>query len=215
MKEVIILGAGGNSKVVIDIINNMNPGHDELRILGLLDDSSEKVSLGGYPILGPIDQVLAYHNQKQVFFINGIGDNRTRNTIAEKYPELNYFTAIHPSAIISSDVQIGEGSIIMPGAIINTGTRIGRGCIINTGAILEHDNQLGDFVHIASSATTAGSVSIGDRTMLGTGAKIIQGISIGSDTIVGAGSTVIRDIPSCCTAVGSPAKVIKYRKEDK
>lgn len=209
MKEIIIIGAGGNSKVVIDIVSTLNLKNNELRILGILDDSPQKESLMGYPVLGSVDEAPRY--QKNVHFINGIGDNKTRNAIAEKYPELNYLTVIHPSAIISCDVEIGVGSMVMPGAVINIGTKIGRGCIINTGTVIEHDNQLGDFIHIASNSTTAGSVRIGNRTMLGTGTKVIQGITIGPDTMIGAGSVVIRDIPGSCTAVGVPARVIKFK----
>lgn len=215
MKEIVIIGAGGNSKVVIDIINNMNLKSNELRILGLLDDSLEKDSFMGFPILGPVDVAVRYHNQKKVFFINAIGDNKTRSSITERHPELNYITVIHPSAVISNDVEIGGGSMIMAGSVINIGTKIGRGCIINTGAVVEHDNQLGDYVHIASSSTTAGNVQIGDRTMLGTGTKVIQGIVIGSDTMIGAGSVVITDVSDNCTAVGVPAKIIKYKKEER
>lgn len=209
MKEIIIIGAGGNSKVLIDMINTLNQKNNELKIIGILDDSPQKESLMGYPILGPVGEASRY--PENVHFINGIGDNKTRNAIAEKYPELKYLTVIHPSAIISSDVEIGEGSMVMPGAVINTDTRIGRGCIINTGTVIEHDNQLGDFIHVASNSTTAGNVRIGNRTMLGTGTKVIQGITIGPDTMIGAGSVVIRDIPGSCTAVGVPARVIKFK----
>ena len=50
------------------------------------------------------------------------------------------------------------------------------------------------------------------RQMLGTGAKVIQGIHIGENTMIGAGAVVISNIPANCTAVGVPAKVIKYKE---
>ena len=48
---------------------------------------------------------------------------------------------------------------------------------------------------------------------IGTGTKIIQHITIGNNTIIGAGAVVIRNIESNVTAVGSPAKVIKYHRK--
>lgn len=215
MKDIIIIGAGGNSKVIIDIIKSINHKKDEFTILGILDDSPEKESLMGCKVLGPVSEALKYQDRQSTFFINGIGDNGTRARITEKYPELRYITVIHPSAIISGDVEVGEGSVVMAGAIINTGTSVGRCCIINTGSVIEHDNRLGNFVHVASGSTTAGNVRIGDRTMLGTGTKVIQGISIGTDTIIGAGSVVIKDIPNGCTAVGVPTRIIKHKKEER
>lgn len=50
---------------------------------------------------------------------------------------------------------------------------------------------------------------MGECSKFGTGMQIIQGKNIGTESIIGAGAVVIRDIPDRCTAVGSPAKVIK------
>lgn len=43
--------------------------------------------------------------------------------------------------------------------------------------------------------------------------QIIQGKSIGDYSIVGAGAVVVNDIPANCTAVGNPAKPIKYHEK--
>lgn len=40
---------------------------------------------------------------------------------------------------------------------------------------------------------------------------VIGGVKIGDGAIIGAGSIVTKDIPPFAIAVGSPAKVIKYR----
>lgn len=210
MKKIIIIGAGGNSKVIIDIIKERKRVFGEnLEILGLLDDDSKKDELLGYKVLGPIDKVLTYELGEGIYFINGIGANNVRKKISQKYPKLSYYTAIHPSAIIGSAVQIDEGSMLMAGAIINADSIIGKCAIINTGAIIEHDNLIGDFVHIASGTITGGNVKIGNCSMVGSGAKIIPGINIGDNCIVGAGSVVIADLPKNSTAVGVPARIVK------
>ena len=208
--KIIIIGAGGNSGVIADIIQKRNEtsgAPDE--ILGFLDDDVSKKSFKGLPVLGTVEAARNYENDPEIYFINGIGDNIIRKTIAEKYSRLKYCTLIHPTAIIAGDVQIGEGCAVMPGAIINTGTRLGKGVIINTGAIIEHDNIIGDYVHIASGVTTAGGVSIGELTMLGTGTKVIQNIAIGKNVLAGAGSVIIRDVADSCTVAGVPAVVVK------
>ena len=48
--------------------------------------------------------------------------------------------AFHPSAIISEEVEIKEGTVVMQGAIIQSGVHIGRHCIINTGASVDHED---------------------------------------------------------------------------
>jgi acetyltransferase EpsM len=209
MKKIIILGAGGNSKVIIDIIQSRILAGEELEIIGILDDDANKVRLKGYPNLGPVSSMDHYKADPEIFFVNGIGSNAIRKKVFQQYPEVQYYTAIHPSALIGSDVVIGPGSVIMPGAIINTGSRIGKHVLINTGAIIEHDNIVGDFVHVASGVTTAGNVEIGETSMLGTGTKVIQGLKIGKSAMIGAGAVVVSDIPDNCTAFGVPARVKK------
>jgi acetyltransferase-like isoleucine patch superfamily enzyme len=56
----------------------------------------------------------------------------------------------------------------------------------------------------------SGITSIGHAVELGTGMQIIQGKTVGDYSIVGAGAVVVKDIPAKCTAVGSPAKPIKF-----
>lgn len=207
MKRLIIIGAGGNSKVIIDLIHSRIQGGEDLEIMGILDDDKEKSELMGYPSLGPVESIDNYRNTPDIYFVNGIGDNKIRKKVFERFSEARYYTAIHPSALIGSGVSIGAGAVVMPGAIINVDSTIGKHALINTGAIIEHDNVIGDFVHVASGAATAGNVIIKELSMLGTGVKVIQGISIGRNTMVGAGAVVISDIPDDCTTIGVPAKV--------
>ncbi len=57
-----------------------------------------------------------------------------------------------------------------------------------------------------------GNVTIGEGTHIGIGATIIQNINIGKNVIIGAGAVVVTDIPDNCTAVGVPARPIKFHK---
>jgi acetyltransferase EpsM len=210
MKKLIIIGAGGNSKVIIDTIQErIHSLGEEIEIIGILDDNTEKRTLNGYSVIGSINFINSLRDDDAMYFVNGIGDNYSRKKIYEQYNNLKYYSVIHPSAIIGQGITIGDGTIIMPGVIINTDSKIGKQALINTGTIIEHDNVIGDFTHLASGTTTAGNVTVGDCSMLGTGTKVIQGLSIGSNTMIGAGSVVIHDIPDNSTAVGVPAKVIK------
>lgn len=232
MKKIIIIGAGGNSKIIIDIIKARKKMLNEnIEILGILDDDENKKELMGYPVLGKIKEIYNYFRERDISCINGIGDNiirkkiitEVRNQKIETYqndntqhqipdtrhPRPEFYTAIHPTAIIGSNVTIGIGTVIMPNVIINADTTIGEHSILNTGSIVEHDNIVGNYTHLASSATTAGNVKIGEATLVGTGTKIIQGVKVGNNSIIGAGSVVIKDIPDNSTAVGVPARVIK------
>ena len=73
-----------------------------------------------------------------------------------------------------------------------------------------HDAVLEPFVTVYPSANISGMTRIGYGAELGTGMQIIQGKQIGANSIIGAGAVVVKDIPANCTAVGSPAKPIKF-----
>ena len=208
-KNVIIIGAGGHSKVIADIIVKSQDN-----VLGFLDDNISIDTIiikeKNLKVLGKIEDGIKIKEQnREVEFVIGIGNNKTRKSIAGKYPNLNYYTAIHPSSQIALDVKIEDGTVIMANTCINTSATIGKHCIINTGAIIEHDNIIEDYVHISPNATLCGTVKIGELTHIGAGSTIKNNINICSNCIIGAGAVIVKDINEEGTYVGVPAKKIK------
>jgi sugar O-acyltransferase (sialic acid O-acetyltransferase NeuD family) len=201
MNNISIFGIGGHAKVIIEAAKL-----NGFIVESLYDDDIKKINstLTDKKIIVPIDKNFTGYS------VIAIGNNKIRKLISDRVPKANWQTIIHPSAIISKDVLIGEGTVIMAGAIIQCGTKIGKHCIINTGACVDHDCVIGDFVHIAPNCGLAGGVSIGDGAFIGIGSSIIPNMNIGKWTTVGAGSVVINDLPDYCTAVGLPAKPIKF-----
>ena len=203
MREVIIIGAGGHAKVIADIVQNCGDV-----VVGFLDDHPNmQGQLYGIPILGTVSEYEKYINAE---FVIGIGNATIRRKIAERMMGVKWYTAVHPSAVISpTDVSIGEGTVVMANAVVNVGTKIGAHCIINTAAVLDHDNCIGDFSHISVGAKLAGTVSIGEETWVGIGAVISNNIDVCGGCMIGAGATVVRSIKHKGTYVGVPARIIK------
>ena len=140
----------------------------------------------------------------------GIGNSAVREKIARKLDGVRWYTAIHPSAVISAmDTQIDVGSIVMANAVINPSAHIGAHCIINTSAVVEHDNHIGGFTHISVGAKLGGTVSVGNHTWVGIGATVSNNVNICDHCTIGAGAVIIRDIEESGTYVGIPARKIK------
>ena len=202
-KNVVIIGAGGHGKVIADIIIKSGD-----KVVGFLDDNLEigtKV-IEQYVIIGKVNECIKLQEEdKSLLFIIAIGNNYIRKNIYKKY-KLNYYTAIHPTAIIGMQVNIGEGTVVMANACINSNTTIGKNCIINTGAIIEHDNIIEDYVHISPNATLCGTVKIGEYTHIGASATIKNNIGICGDCIIGVGAVVVKDINQNGIYIGIPVK---------
>lgn len=202
-ERVIVIGASGHGKVAADIVRSSGD-----TLLGFLDDNTLLPPMvAGIPVLG---RVADYANYPDASFVIGIGSSAVREKIARQLDGVRWYTAIHPSAVISAlDTEIGAGSVVMANAVVNPSAHIGTHCIINTAAVVEHDNRIGDFSHISVGARLGGAVSIGAHTWIGIGAAVGNNVSICGHCIIGAGGAVIHDIKESGTYVGVPARKIK------
>lgn len=141
-----------------------------------------------------------------------VPDNRLRLKQMESCRQhgFEFVSAIHPTVSILPDATIEPGVWINAGCIIGYKAEIEAGVLVNTGVQIDHHNVLKPCCQVDPGVVTAGNVTLGECSHIHTGVVIINRIQIGSDAIVGAGAVVIDDIPPSCTAVGVPARVIKY-----
>lgn len=189
-RKVIIIGASGHGSVIADIVRANNDC-----LLGFLDDDTSKPTIG---------TVADYHKYSDAEFVIGIGNAQVREKLSTL--PVQWYTAIHPSAVVSPSARIDEGTVIMPNAVVNANSVVGKHCIINTGAIVEHNNTIGDFSHISVGVRLGGTVTVGVSTWIGIGAIVRNNISITNDCIIGAGAVVVKNINEKGTYVGVPAK---------
>lgn len=214
MKKLVIVGVGGFGREVawlVERINNVNPMWN---LIGFVDDN-EKLHgdvVGGYPVLGGCDWL--NHNKNDIYAVCAIGSSKIRKKVIKKLTDVKFTTLIDPNAIISERVKIGEGSIICAGTIITVDIEIGAHVIINLDCTIGHDAALKDFVTLYPSVNISGNTVLEECVEMGTGTQIIQGIRVREGTIVGAGAVVVKELPRECTAVGSPARAIKYHENN-
>lgn len=152
MKKLILIGGGTFSPVVIDAVLS-NEKYAEFKIEGILDDKGICKINYNYPHLGKIEDVYKFASE-DTWFVISIGSPKARKEIAEKYPDLNYLTVIDKSANISSNVKIGQGSIVLKGTIINAFACVGNHVVVNSGAIVDHHCVIGNYSHIGHGVIT-------------------------------------------------------------
>lgn len=214
MKNVLIFGASGHSKMIVDIIEK----NKVYTLKGFIDSHKpvgEKIY--NYSVLGNDDQLTELIEQHNIFgIIIGIGDNYIReiiyNKVLKRAPQLQFVSIIHPSAILANGVKIPQGTVVMADVVINSDARIGEFCILNTKSSVGHDSTLENFSSLASGVILGGNVHIGYATAISIRATIIQGITIGKHSVIGAASLVVKSIGDYKKAFGSPIDTIENRE---
>lgn len=207
MREMIVVfGSGGHAKVVVEAALAQGPD----RKIVILDDadSVNERSIFGIQVMGGRNDL---EPLKGTAVIPAIGDNQARASLCTWLREQGHAlaTVVHPSATVSSSVEIGEGVFVSAGATVIAEARVGDAAIINTGASVDHDCVIGEAVHIGPGVHLCGNVTVGAGTLIGVGSCVRPGISICDKVVLGAGSVVVGDIEQPGIFAGNPARRLR------
>ncbi len=214
---VILLGAGGHAKVVLDLLRALDH-----RVLGVCDPLLTDQNISRWrdlPVLGS-DEAVNRHSPDSIMIANGAGSlpgRYLRRRLHDQFVGSGYrfVTLVHPSALLGSGVELGQGVQIMAGVIVQADTAIGNDVILNTGSRIDHDGLIGDHVHVAPGAVISGGVMVSDGCHIGPGSVIIQGVKLGMGAVVGAGTTVLSDIKAHCQVTGQPPRIpVELKREN-
>lgn len=205
---MIVVGAGGHAKEVLDIIlqNNIT---EEIYFFDNLSKNHDNKLFDKYKIIKTEKELLkmfAFSGE----FVLGIGRPLYRKDLSQYMLSLGgvMCNVISPYATIAKNrVVIGDGANIMTNVVIYSHVSIGAGVLLNTNCSIHHDVEIGDYCEISPGARILGSVKIDDNCFIGANACILPKVSIGKNVIIGASAVVINDIPSNSTVVGVPGKI--------
>lgn len=135
---------------------------------------------------------------------------------------LDDYVALYRDAILETgwggEIRIGKDSSIHPRCQLNaylSPIHIGNDVMIAPNcACYTYDHGLVPDIPISKQPLISkGGITIEDGAWLGFGVIVLSNVRIGAGAVVGAGSLVVTDIPAGAIAVGSPAKVVKMRKD--
>lgn len=206
---MLILGAGGHAKEVLDILTEQS----KFGLIRFFDDTQgapEKIN-EKFDVIFDENGVVEFFKAENSFSL-GVGDPALRYLLAERIIKLGgqYIPIIANSSTISKYSTINGD--IMHQVFVGSNSEVGRGTLINTGSQVHHDVIVGEFVELSPKVVLLGKSQVGGFCRIGASATILPGISIGDNVVIGAGAVVTKNIPSNSLAVGVPAKVIKSIK---
>jgi len=210
MPELVIVGAGGFSKQIAELTEELNRERPLWRLLGFLDDDPAlaETRVLGYPVLGPTAMAKSLEQAKIVIGVANVRHPQRRREIASRLALVagRYASLSHPSASVSTRARIGEGSVALQNVVISHGAVLGMHALVSPGCVISHEARLGDGVTLASSVVVSGGCQIGAAAYLGAGCLIREGVIVGEGAVVGMGAVVIQNVPAGATVFGCPAR---------
>jgi sugar O-acyltransferase (sialic acid O-acetyltransferase NeuD family) len=210
MKKLVIIGAGGFGREVLEWARESMDFQKAWNIEGFLDDrpdALERFPEINLPILGDTE---SYEPRSDQLFVIAVGHPDARKRLREHFSAkgASFAQIIHRSCVIGSRVKLGEGVILCPRVVLTCDIVIGANTALNVSTAVGHDAVIGEDCQISSFCDITGYVSIGDEVFMGSRASIIPGKCVGARSVVGAGSVVVSNVEDDVTVFGNPARIL-------
>jgi sugar O-acyltransferase (sialic acid O-acetyltransferase NeuD family) len=213
MGRILILGAGGNSVDILDVINEINEAGEKYECLGFLDDNERVLGreIMGVRVVGALGEAGKYEGVAFVCGIGSVGNFWRRDEIVHRtgIADKMFETIVHPKASVSRSAKIGRGSVIFQNVSVTSNVKIGKHVLVLPNAIVSHDSEIGDYTCVTGGVCISGKVKIGGLCYLGTNSTIRDRIEIGEKSLIGMGSNVLASVPMGSVMVGNPARFLR------
>ena len=210
MKKLIIVGASGFGREVVQWVEDINSVEKIWQIEGFIDDNLGALEncRCDYRIIGTIRDWVPKEDE---YFACALAIPAVKRRIVSelKARGAKFATLIHPTALVNKYARIGEGVIVTPRSNINADSDVGDFVSV-LGSGIAHDATVGDFSTLSGRCGINGHVKIGKMVYVGSGVSIAPSKIIGDGAFVGIGSVVISNVKPGARVFGNPAKKMDY-----
>lgn len=208
MKKILIAGAGGFGRELLQWIKDVNREVPTWEIVGFLDDdihALDEVEID-YGIIGTIKDYEAKADEEVAI---ALGSPAIKRKVVQILKDkcARFATVIHPTAILSPFAHFGEGFIMFPYSKLSCNSSVGDFVTLLSTPI-GHDNVIGDYTVISGGCNIVRNVRIGRDVFVAAGVAIAQDVTIGDGAYLGLGSVVLKDVKARTKVFGNPARVI-------
>jgi acetyltransferase-like isoleucine patch superfamily enzyme len=198
VERIALIGAGLGATQVIDILAT----DASRRPVAIVDDDQERWGglVADIPVVGGTRQLREHHAEGRiesaVVCISTSVPARTR--FRELCGELGIplANAIHPTARICAEVEIGAGNVVCAFCHLGVGTRVGDNNFLSAYNSFDHHSVLGSDISTGPGCMTSGLVHIGDRARFGTGIFVEPHVEIGAGVQVASGAVIVSSVPA-------------------
>lgn len=214
MEKIVIIGNGSYAKMM----------NQYLKISGFHGACAYAVDaccisepeLDGIEVIS-LDRLREQFPCEKYDLIMGIGYaqmSQIRKRIFEQCKSWGYHfeNYIHPTAIISPDVQIGEGNNILEGVIIEAGATIGNANLFFGGSMVGHESRIGNYNTFAGKSMIAGVVTVENNCFLGVSSAVKDHVVLHDYVLLGAMAYGYKDMEEYSVVVPAKSEILKNKK---
>lgn len=210
MKDLIIVGAGGFGREVLQWTEDINKEEPTWNILGFIDDNPDalKGCRCDYGILGSVAE---WKPEPTQYFACALAFPDVKYKVVNllKSRGAKFATIIHPTALVNKYAEIGEGVIMTPRSHVTADVKIGDFVSI-LGSSIGHDAVVGSYSTLSGRCSVNGRAVLGERVYMGCGAMIAPSKKIGDGAKIGMGSVVISNVKAGTEVFGNPARRLDF-----
>ena len=180
MKNLVIIGAGGCGREVLQWARQINAAERRWNIKGFLeyDGHALEGKKCGAEICGNDD---TYEIRDDDEFICAIGNGALREKAVKQLKKrgARFTNVIHPTAIVADTARLGDGVILYPFTVVSDHAVIEDGVIVNSHTSIAHDSHLEEYCTLSAHCDVTGMCTLGKRVFMGTSSNVIPGSVIG------------------------------------
>lgn len=206
-ERIIIIGAGGFGREVVEYLHAMLPQNPSWKFAGFLDQNPNALPDGKRfgRVIGSPD---TYQPKPQDRFVCAMGNPRIKIKICKEIRNRGgqFANIIHPTAVVSPHCNLGTGIVVSPFCLLSPDVEIADDVSINVHCCIGHDAQIGAGCTLSPHCDVTGYAVLEQGVFLGSHASITPSVRVEEFATIGAGSVAVSKVRAGQTVFGVPAK---------
>ncbi len=206
LSPLYFIGMGGFAKEILSAWQYFDLSK-QYCYAGFFDDDAAKSQQNGYQ--GSLAAIASLPTGTAVLI--AFTATAAKRKLLEEWEDthLAFPNAIHQTAQLGAEVQLGVGNIISAGCILTTEIELGNFNILNHYVTIGHHCRLGTGNALMTKAHLSGYVQLDDYNLLAVSASILQGKSMGNGNTLGPHACLMNSVGDGQTYLGVPALAVK------